>query len=187
MSARTAAAPDSAETVAALAALPDQLESIVADVFAAMVDGEPGRLAPWPSDEPLWWRSPPLVGSVDLRGPAWSCSVRIVASRGTVRALARALLRLDLTARVADDDAADALGELLNIVAGNVKAVLPQCDTLGLPGVRRRAPVPGGPCLARLRVSWRGRPLVVTVRRSVPRRGSTEPTVQADREKESPR
>ncbi len=66
-------------------------------------------------------------------------------------------------AELDDEDVADALSELANVVGGNVKAVLPGPSVLGLPEV---GPVPpaGSPAdTCRVDAQWRGRPLVIAV------------------------
>jgi chemotaxis protein CheX len=68
---------------------------------------------------------------------------------------------------LADSDIADAVGELANIVGGNVKSLLPPPTTLSLPVVAW-----GGAALLvwpdversiRAELSWCGEPLTVTV------------------------
>ena len=62
-----------------------------------------------------------------------------------------------------DEDVEDALGELANVVGGNVKAVLPGPSVLGLPEVGT-APEPGLPAdICRVDVLWRGQSLTITV------------------------
>jgi hypothetical protein len=65
---------------------------------------------------------------------------------------------------VSEDDLVDAFGEVVNVVGGNVKSLLPLQGTLGLPQVATSAPVvPDGVLVQELLLSWRGRPLVVAV------------------------
>ena len=62
-----------------------------------------------------------------------------------------------------DEDVDDALGELANVVGGNVKAVLPGPSVLGLPEVGA-APEPGHPAdICRVDLLWRGQPLTISV------------------------
>ena len=60
-------------------------------------------------------------------------------------------------------DVDDALGEIANVVGGNVKAVLPGPSVLGLPrtGTAPEAGEPADTC--RVEALWRGRPLTITV------------------------
>ena len=65
-----------------------------------------------------------------------------------------------------DEDVDDALGELANVVGGNVKAVLPGPSVLGLPEVGT-APEPGLPAdICRVDLLWRGQSLTITVQGS---------------------
>jgi chemotaxis protein CheX len=64
------------------------------------------------------------------------------------------------------EDVDDALGELANVVGGNVKAVLPGPSVLGLPEVGT-APEPGLPAdICRVDLLWRGQSLTITVQGS---------------------
>ncbi|OJV78491.1 MAG: hypothetical protein BGO37_07115 [Cellulomonas sp. 73-92] len=145
----------------------DDVAAIAGDVFASMVDGEQGTLAPWPDGVPV--DGPDWVAWVDVHGP-WTGRAALETSSGAADQLTRALLRLPAAAPVADDDVVDALGELANVVGGNVKALLPEQGTLGLPRVVRTASdevvAPEDPALhpvQRLPLGWRGRSLVLTV------------------------
>jgi hypothetical protein len=65
-----------------------------------------------------------------------------------------------------DEDIEDALGELANVVGGNVKAVLPGPSVLGLPevGVAPEAGRPADTC--RVDLLWRGQSLTISVQGS---------------------
>ena len=63
-----------------------------------------------------------------------------------------------------DEDVADALGELANVVGGNVKAVLPGPSVLGLPEVGS-APA-AGPDTCRVELLWRDQSLTISVQGS---------------------
>jgi hypothetical protein len=60
-----------------------------------------------------------------------------------------------------DEEIADALGELANVVGGNVKAVLPGPSTLGLPEVG--AAPEAGSDVCRVDLLWRGQSLTISV------------------------
>lgn len=154
----------------------DQVMAVARDVFVAMVDGEETTLAPWDGDVPA--PAQPLAAWVDVHGP-WSGRAVLVTERDTARDLARAMLRLDPGTPVDHEDLVDAFGEIANVVGGNLKSLLPDGGTLGLPQVADAPPagwsdapsdassdVPSGTSAepeAELRLSWRGRPLVVAV------------------------
>lgn len=74
-----------------------------------------------------------FIGSVQIRG-AWEGSVYIQAPRALVQRAAAIMFGMD-EAAVGPDEMSDALGELTNIVGGNVKAVLPSPCELSLPTV----------------------------------------------------
>lgn len=139
----------------------DDVHAIAEEVFAAMIDGEPGTVLPWAGPAPTW--SQPLVAWVDLHG-AWSGRACLTTERPTAHALARALLTLPADEEVGETDLVDAFGEMANVVGGNIKSLLPVTGTLGLPRVATEAPAtPGASVVTELALAWHGRPLVLTV------------------------
>jgi hypothetical protein len=153
----------------------DQVMAVAQDVFVAMVDGEETTLTAWDGDVPP--PAQPLAAWVDVHGP-WSGRAVLVTERATARDLARAMLRLDPDAPVDTEDLVDAFGEIANVVGGNLKSLLPDGGTLGLPQVAdaapARTPAAAGP-EAELRLSWRGRPLVVAVHAADPDNSDPDP------------
>ena len=139
----------------------DEVYAIAGDLFVAMVDGEEGTLAPWPDAEPMDGHD--VAAWVDVHGP-WRGRASLETSRPAAADLARALLRLPAAVPVADEDLVDALGEVANVVGGNIKALLPYHGALGLPRVAASLP-DGGPAhpVQRVPLRWRGRSLVLTV------------------------
>ena len=159
------------------------VSAIVDDVFASMVDRQEGTVAPWPGGVPLDGHD--VVAWVDVRGP-WQGRASLETSVDAAASLARALLRLPEHAPVTDDDLTDALGELANVVGGNVKALLPEQGTLGLPQVAAALPDdPAAHPVQRLPLDWRGRSLVLTVWAADDRHGgaagAADPPGQEDR------
>lgn len=139
----------------------DVVYGIACEVFAAMVDGEEGGLGPWMGPRPV--HAEPLAAWVDLLGP-WPGRATLVTDAETARELARALLGLGHGEDVSHADLVDAFGEIANVVGGNVKALLPDTGTLGLPQVASAAPVPDASTVVhQLRLAWRGRPLEVEI------------------------
>jgi chemotaxis protein CheX len=139
----------------------DEVYAIAGDMFAAMVDGEDGTLAPWPDGVPTEGHD--VVAWVDVHGP-WTGRASVETSSVTAGALARALLRIPADAAVTAEDLADALGEVANVLGGNVKALLPEHGTLGLPRVAAALPDDDGRYLVqRVPLGWKGRSLVLTV------------------------
>jgi chemotaxis protein CheX len=93
----------------------------------------------------------------------WSGHITLDVSRAGADVLARRMLLSD---EVSPDDVADAVGELVNVLGGNVKGLLLEESALGLPQVRmyddpapRRAAVEV--CHAEL--VWAGHPVDVRV------------------------
>jgi chemotaxis protein CheX len=66
---------------------------------------------------------------------------------------------------VTDADLLDAAGELVNVVGGNVKTLLPQPSLLSLPLTSRSGQVryPGTQQICALHAVWRGEPIGITV------------------------
>ncbi|HEY0118145.1 MAG TPA: chemotaxis protein CheX [Cellulomonas sp.] len=139
----------------------EEVFAIAGDLFAAMVDGEDGTVTPWPDGVPVDEHD--VAAWVDVRGP-WIGRASLETSSGAACDLARALLRIPPSAPVTDDDLVDALGEVANVVGGNVKALLPDHGTLSLPQVGGALPDDGAVHpVQRVPLGWRGRSLVLTV------------------------
>jgi chemotaxis protein CheX len=114
--------------------------------------------APLPAETTSSW--------VAIAGP-WNGVVVVTCGRGTAAELTRALLREHAPAELEDEDVDDALGEIANVVGGNVKAVLPGPSALGLPETGTTPPVAGPPeDTCRVEFIWRGQPLTITAQGS---------------------
>jgi hypothetical protein len=139
----------------------DQVHAIAQEVFAAMVDGDLGLLLPWEGELPAL--DDALVAWVDLFGD-WSGRAVLVTAEGTAQELTRALMGLRPDEPVERADLEDAFGEIANVVGGNLKALLPNPGTLGLPRIGSDLPPLEGAVRAlHLPLSWRGRLFVVDV------------------------
>jgi len=137
-----------------------QIEAIAEEVFAAMVDGEPGHLVPLPAPAEL---TDPLYAWVDMHADV-SGRALIATDVTTAHALARALLGMPDDEPVGEADLVDAFGEVANVVGGNLKALLPVQGTLTLPRVGRPVPaLAGATKVDEVALSWRGLPLDITV------------------------
>jgi len=84
--------------------------------------------------------------------------------RSTAEQLARCLLAEHAPPVLDEEDVADGLGELANVLGGNVKAVLPGPSVLGLPEVGS-APETGSD-VCRVDLLWRGQALTISVQGS---------------------
>ena len=110
--------------------------------------------APLPADTTSSW--------VEIVGP-WTGAVVLTCGRDTAAELTRALLGEHAPPVLEAEDVDDALGELANVVGGNVKAVLPGPSALGLPEVGATPPAGSPADSVRVDVLWRGQPLTVSV------------------------
>lgn len=139
----------------------DPVLSIAEDLFASMVDAEPGTLRPW--DGPAPAIASEIHAWVDVHGPS-AGRVLLTTEETTAEDLARALLGLEPGDDVSDADLVDALGEVANVVGGNVKALVVDPHALSLPVVDRTEPRGDvGDLLHRLTLDWRGRLLVLSL------------------------
>jgi CheY-specific phosphatase CheX len=139
----------------------DPVYVIASEVFAAMVDGEPGHVGLWEGPEPVPVEE--LHAWVDVAGPMGG-RVLLTTERSTAVELTRALLGLGADDAVGDADIVDALGEVANVVGGNVKALVPDPGALTLPEVAGTRPETHPDDLIHaLSLDWRGRPLTVSL------------------------
>jgi chemotaxis protein CheX len=106
-----------------------------------------------------------LTGCVQLAG-AWEGTVLLHCSIGLARALAALMFSSDAQS-LGDGEVEDAWGELANMVAGNVKALLPRPCQLSLPAVIRgldyHVAVPGTKVVAQSFLECDGEPVLVTL------------------------
>lgn len=138
---------------------PDPIMTIAEDLFATMVDGEPGRLVRWHGERPAL--TDPRHTWVDVIGDDIA---RVVISMGrhTGEAITRVLFALDESSEVSDMDFVDALGELANVVGGNVKSLVTHPGTLTLPAVEAELPpLEDATCLVNACLVWNEAPICV--------------------------
>lgn len=138
----------------------EQIMAVAEEVFAAMVDCEPGLLVPLVGLAPL---VEPVYAWVEVRSDT-TRRIVLAAGAATAHELARALLRLGDHQDVTEEDLVDAFGEVANVVGGNLKSLAPTDGVLSLPLVGREAPpVRAAAKLDEVVVAWRGQPLAITV------------------------
>ncbi|NAZ83426.1 hypothetical protein GTR02_16530 [Kineococcus sp. R8] len=103
-----------------------------------------------------------LCASVGISG-ARPGLVSVVVEKAGAVPLAAALLQED--GALTDEDVYDSLGEIANIVGGNVKALVPDAGALGLPGIAAAPPLPSSAArqAARLDANWQGHWLTFVV------------------------
>jgi len=101
---------------------------IVDMVFTTMmgIQVEPREMA--------WVRPPELVTAVVYFAGAWHGAVLLECTRPQARRFAQLLMSIDLPETI-DEDVRDALGEIANMLAGNLKSLLPRGVALSMPSL----------------------------------------------------
>ena len=139
----------------------DPVYVIAQEVFSAMIDGEDGHLRAWAGPEPVL--TDEVHAWVDVRGPVRG-RVLLSTEQPTARRMTRALLAMEPDEAVGDADLADALGEVANVVGGNLKALVADPGALTLPEVSHVRPeTVVEDLIYALALDWRGRALVITL------------------------
>ena len=156
---------------ATMAPTGDDLQQIAEQVWASYLDTDGEKpLVPLPPDK----LSKDVVAGVAVSG-AWHGLVLVACSSVASKEAAAALLGMGAD-EVTDGDVDDALGELANVIGGNVKSLLPEPCSLGLPEVHNDAdddPWLVGDEICRVEATWMGEPMEVSVLEK-PQRGETE-------------
>lgn len=106
-----------------------------------------------------------LIGQASISG-GWNGQVRIHGTAALARSAASKIFAID-TGAVQAQDQIDAIYELTNIIAGNVKSLLPEPCQLSLPTVESGAEwepsVTGADRVSEIAFQCEGQPLLVTV------------------------
>lgn len=105
----------------------DDLHAIVDEVWCSMLTSEPLLPGCDSAGDDAW------TGVATITGQ-WTGVVTIALSDAAARRAAGELLALDVPT---DEDAADTVGELVNIIAGNIKGTLPEPSGLSIPVAAR--------------------------------------------------
>jgi chemotaxis protein CheX len=110
-------------------------------------------------------RADRVVATVCVDGP-WSGVISFATTRQAGRDVAASLLAVDDDA-VTDGDVDDAMGEVANVLGGNLKTLLPPPSSLSLPvvesGPTARMVPAGSTEVLRVSLDWRGEPVEVGV------------------------
>jgi chemotaxis protein CheX len=106
-----------------------------------------------------------ITGVVEVLD-TWRGQVVLQCTRDMARSMAAAMFLLDAAA-VADHDVADALGELTNMIGGNIKSLLPAPSRLSLPAVHEGPWSPDGAAALVSQVDFAAEPAGSPVRISV--------------------
>jgi CheY-specific phosphatase CheX len=106
-----------------------------------------------------------LTACVQLAG-AWEGSIMLYCTSDLARRAASVMFGMD-TEAVSNDEIEDALGELANMTAGNIKTLLPRPCELSLPavvdGIDYRLVVPGSRISLKVLLECEQEPLLVTL------------------------
>ncbi|MGI5241142.1 chemotaxis protein CheX [Dactylosporangium sp. CA-139066] len=139
---------------------PEQLHGLIWQVWTAYLGVGP-QIGAAPDRDP---NHAEITASVCIAG-AWLGHVVLRSGLGAAAGIAAAMLDLDPDG-VKPDDIQDATGELTNIMAGNVKSLLPQPSHLALPQVvvgRASILWPGTRLLGRAEVAWNDHTVTIEV------------------------
>ena len=123
---------------------------------------------PYPAFEPVEATGPVVCASVSISGTRPGL-VTVTVPEATAPALAAVMLQED--GELDEEEVHDTLGEVANIVAGNIKALVPDAGSLGLPALSSATPrlAGGAEQVARMDGVWRdGWVSVVVWLRSAP-------------------
>ena len=140
----------------------DDVLGILHEVWASYLSAEGELLPRLGGPEP---GAELLTASVSVAG-AWIGHIVVETSGAAARGIAAAMLALQ-DEELTEADVTDAMGEIANVVGGNVKSAVPDPSTLSLPlVVRGGAGALAWPDAAesvRAELAWRGEPVTVTV------------------------
>jgi len=142
------------------ATMADHVVAIAQDMFTAMIDGEPGLLTDRAGDVVVL--TDPVRAWVEIQGEP---AVRTVVATGreTADRITRALLALGPAEPVAPEDLRDALGEVANVIGGNLKGLMEGSEGLSLPLVSLDDTQPCGDLVWERSLLWHDAPLVISV------------------------
>jgi chemotaxis protein CheX len=138
----------------------NDLFAMAEQIWASYLDVEgTSPLLPAPPATP----SRDVCASVSVTG-AWRGHIVVSCSMNAARNVAGSLLGIDLD-DVTSEDVTDALGELANIIGGNVKSLMPDPSALSLPVVLidGNTSWPSVVEVCHLAGEWLGEPIAVQV------------------------
>ncbi len=133
----------------------EDLQALVEQVWTSYVDPEP-LLPAAPLVDPGCWSAVTTVTG------AWRGMVTVELPERAAHAVATRMLEV---AEASREEMADAVGELVNMVGGNVKSLMPEPSQLSLPMVASGSiTLPSGAQEAcRADLAWQGMPITVRV------------------------
>lgn len=104
----------------------EQISELVTSVFSTMLEAEVSAV---PQEHP-----DPAVTALIAFGGNWHGGFELRLDYSSAVTLAQRFLQADDMSEF-NDDVRDAIGELANVIAGNLKAILPLGTTLGAPSI----------------------------------------------------
>jgi chemotaxis protein CheX len=140
---------------------PDYLREITEQIWTSFLDPDGTKpLVPTDAESTVEHR---LAAAVSVTG-AWRGHVVVACSQTASHYVAAALLGVP-EGEVTPADVIDALGELANVIGGNVKALLPGSCVLSLPYVlpKSGARWPSVTEVCRMDGNWQDEPVAITV------------------------
>jgi chemotaxis protein CheX len=126
----------------------DAVRSIAAQVWESLFDAEAVQVAGVAGED---FGPDPLTFSVDVYGP-WDGTVSLTCDAAVGEEMTRRMLALPASDDIDPLDLEDALGEVVNVIGGNVKSLV-DGSTLGLPRLGGVSPDPDT-ALAVLYIEW---------------------------------
>jgi chemotaxis protein CheX len=132
------------------------LQTVVEEVWTSFLGDDEPLVVGVPGDVATGWSA-----AVTVTG-AWEGMISVELPTATAEEVCRRMLGVDDTR---DEDVADAVGELVNMIGGNVKSLMPGPGVLSLPVVAagRVARSSDTAEVCRLDAWWAGAPLQVCV------------------------
>jgi chemotaxis protein CheX len=138
----------------------EQIVGIAQDVWSSFT----GKVIRWANDEVVAGSDDVTVGSVAVTGE-WRGYVLLACPTQLARTAASAMFDVPAE-QLTDDEVADALGELTNMI-GNIKSLLPRPGHLSMPavtvGASNVAPMPRAQLLNKVSLACDGLQLAVSV------------------------
>jgi chemotaxis protein CheX len=105
-----------------------EIEQIVQSIFSTMLEMDLRRTDDVPPSDDDW-----LLAAVQIAGE-WTGSVMLQLSAAVARESAAAMLQMP-SSEVSDGDRRDVAAELVNMIGGNLKSLLPGPSFLSLPTI----------------------------------------------------
>lgn len=138
-------------------ALEQELTEIASEVWSTFIGG---TLGPSPGKQIV-----EVTAFVQLTG-TYEGTITIACTEGVARSAAGAMFGLE-AADVADQELADAMGELANVLGGRVKPLLDGGAKLSLPAVVRghdfAVTVPGSTVVTEVSFGWEDQPVKIEI------------------------